>query len=1022
MDSLLVEQSNKGGNCIMSNIELDVARLKHQIKNFKDAAYRNRQNIDTFEVFEDDGNTVNPQLPDFKKFNKSLNLNDFWIGRDKYIWLSFEYTVPSEFLNKELVGVFDFGKTGAGNASAFESLLYINKEIYQAVDSNHKEVFLGSFEKQETINFTFRLWSGLEGGGEKIIQYHQLKTAFISIFERVSDKYAYLLQNCLEAVTLLNDSNLIKYKIYKAIIASYKKVDWTNKNDDEFYTSVDCAYRSLLEALKLIPRNNDVEVGLVGHTHIDLAWLWRYRHTREKGVRSFSTVNRFMDMYDDYKFMHTSPQLYQSIKEDSPELYEKIKGRIKSGKWEPSGAMWVEADCNIPNGESLIRQVYYGKKFFKEEFGVESNYLWLPDVFGYSWALPQILVKSNVDTFVTTKISWNDTNRMPHDTFLWKGIDGTPILTHFISTPEKGLTFATYNGNTDPYAIEGVWGKYKDKLLNNDMLICYGYGDGGGGPSRDMIENIEAIKNIPGLPKVRFTTVEPYLKKLHQSVKDNDEYLSVWSNELYFEFHRGTYTSQAKIKKSNRLLEQLYRDTEIMCSISSILSDDEYPKMNIEKGWKLILKNQFHDIIPGSSIEEVYADSEVDHNEAFRIAMESKETAISKIFEKSEDNYSVINNTGRKRCGIVNVGGNYCYTEIEPFSIGIVKSVDESTESISYDSSVVDSPYYKIIFNEKGQLISIFDKEIDSEILSGVGNVFEIFEDRPKEYDAWELDRSFEQKGCIIDRLTSSELGESNDNFISIKQTYEYNRTTIYQNIIVYTKIKRIDFKTKILWYEKSKLLKVAFPVDVHSLNARYEIQNGSIERPTHRSTSWDEAKFEVLGHSWADLSDENLGVSIINNCKYGYDIHDNVMRLTLLKSAEFPDLNADEGIQEFTYSIYSHGERWNDSQLLDLAFDLNNPLEVIQGKCKFKLSDVLDFADCDVIIDTIKACDDGEGYLIRFHEDKGRKSKYSIKLGDRFDSWCRSNLLETPIENFKKVRIIEGVMKPFEIVSLIVK
>jgi alpha-mannosidase len=1007
----------------MKYCKYDVDRLTNQLNKLEETVYRNRIEIDEFSICEDSGEIVNPSIPSKDKFISKMMINDFWSGRDKYLWIHFDFKVPESFSNKKIVGLFDFGKTGGGNNSAFESLLYVDDKIYQAVDSNHKEVFFSDLKSGQIVSLTFRLWSGLEGGGEKIIQYHQLKTAFISIFEETVDKYKYLLKNSLETINVLDENNLIKYRLYKAVLLSYDEIDWSIPESIQYYKSVERAYSLLEKMLSEIPRNNDVKVGCVGHTHIDLAWLWRYKHTREKGVRSFSTVDRFMESYEDYQFMHTSPQLYQAIKEDSPELFNKIKNRVKENKWEPSGAMWVEADCNIPSGESLVRQVYYGKKFFREEFNSESDYLWLPDVFGYSWALPQILTKAGVKTFVTTKISWNDTNRLPHDTFIWKGIDGSSILTHFITTPEKGQRFSTYNGDTSPFCVQGVWDNYNDKLLNDDLLICYGYGDGGGGPSRAMIENIEAVKKIPGLPEVRNTNVKDYLDKLHKTIKENEDYLATWKNELYFEFHRGTYTSQAKTKKNNRKLENLYRETEILCSLASLSDSFNYPLEQLEMGWKLILLNQFHDIIPGSSIEEVYADTAIDSEKAFSIALKHKKEALDSLITKATSSFSVINNTGRERKSLVQIGSQYLYTQIEPFTTKKISlPLKKGEPVISYMDGRIDSPFYSIELNEMGQLASVFDKKAGREVLTSIGNVFEIFEDRPREYDAWEIDESFERKMQVIDKLISSKVLVNNDCFLKLEQVWSYNKSVITQEMIVYKDIKRIDFKTKVDWNESSKLLKVLFPVDVFSLTARYEIQHGSIERPTHQSTSWDTARYEVLAHSWADLSEAGFGVSLINDCKYGYDIKDNSMRLSLLKSAEYPDCRADKGIQEFTYALYSHSERWNESELLELSFDLNNPLEVIEGEFKINPAKQLDFSKCDVSIDAFKLCDNKDGYILRMHEDKGKRNNISLTLGSSFKCWAKSSLMEEPLEDFNYSKDINLQLKPFELLTLIIK
>lgn len=357
-------------------------------------------------------------------------------------------------------------------------------------------------------------------------------------------------------------------------------------------------------------KHSPVNVYCVGHTHIDMAWLWRLKYTHEKASRSFSTVLRMMEMFPEYIFLQTQPQIYEYIKEDFPEIFEEIRKRVKEGRWEADGGMWVEADCNLTSGESLTRQLLIGSRFLKEEFGKDVEYLWLPDVFGYSWALPQILKKSGIDVFMTTKISWNQFNRMPHDTFHWKGMDGTEVLTHFITTPESwngpDSWFYTYNGLLTAKTVKGVWEAYSEKAMNKDLLISYGYGDGGGGVNRDLLEARRRIDKIPGLPNLKTSTAGDYFRKLKENVENTDQYVNTWDGELYLEYHRGTYTSQAYNKRMNRKMELLYRRAEWMTAMAAMgagsLSLAAQEKLT--KGWKMILTNQFHDIIPGSSIHE----------------------------------------------------------------------------------------------------------------------------------------------------------------------------------------------------------------------------------------------------------------------------------------------------------------------------------------------------------------------------------------------------------------------------------
>ena len=623
-------------------------RIEKHINELSLLRYRDRIAIDEITATQDNVKSINPNPADPDETSFVMKKGEFWSGRDEYLWLSKSLSIPKEWADKDIVGVFDFGTTGIGNNSGFESLCYLNGNPYQGVDTNHKEVFIDSSQAGSQIRLDFRLWSGLEGGGEPTLQYHQYKEAFLAWLDPYTDDLFYTGFNIVETLKVLDENDYYKYELEKLMIKTLQMIDFTNKSSEAFYASVRQADEFLNDRLDQMQKDSKVTVYGVGHTHIDVAWLWRLKHTREKAARSFSTVNRLMERFDEYVFLQTQAQLYDYIMKDFPEIYENIKKRVAEGKWEPSGSMWVEADCNITSGESLVRQILYGKKFFKKEFGYENSFLWLPDVFGYSWAMPQILKKSGIDTFITTKISWNEINRMPYDTFVWRGMDGTEVLTHFITTPDVcgDTKFYTYNGNILPKIVKGIWDNYRDKDLNSELLLSYGYGDGGGGVNRDMLENRRRINKIPGLPVMETANVTDYLKRVHNTIKDenNNGYLHIWDNELYLEFHRGTYTSQAYNKKMNRHLELKYRQAELLQVIAALNKGSfvDYMDEKFEAGWKIILRNQFHDIIPGSSIHEVYEDSREEYEEADGIADEIIQTAFEKMKTQTETEDSII--------------------------------------------------------------------------------------------------------------------------------------------------------------------------------------------------------------------------------------------------------------------------------------------------------------------------------------------------------------------------------------------
>ena len=473
--------------------------------------YRDVTEFGQLPVREDKAGKVNPEPPDDFTGWETLERGDVWKGRDRYLWLHLDVNIPAEWKGKRAVGVFDFGRTGAGNNSGFEAMLYLNGKPYQGVDSNHKEVFFKEELYGTTVSLTFRLWSGLEGGGKPLDQVHELKTAQIGWLDEATDDLYYLSDVILGTIAQLGENDPVRHELLANLDRAMHCIDWSAPGSEEFYFTVAQAAGLLNEKISAMDRHSRVQVYAVGHTHIDTAWLWRLKHTREKCSRSFSTVMRLMELFPEYIFLQTQPQLYAYIKEDFPELYESIRARVAEGRWEADGAMWVEADCNLTSGESLTRQILIGSRFIEEEFGKDVHYLWLPDVFGYSWALPQILKKSGIDMFMTTKISWNQYNRMPHDTFYWKGIDGSSVLTHFITTPtpdaEPGSWFYTYNGELLPKTVKGVWDAYSEKNMNRDLLIAYGFGDGGGGVNRDNLERRRRIDRMPGMPHIQLVIV-----------------------------------------------------------------------------------------------------------------------------------------------------------------------------------------------------------------------------------------------------------------------------------------------------------------------------------------------------------------------------------------------------------------------------------------------------------------------------------------------------------------------------------
>lgn len=979
---------------------------------------------------------------------------DLWGGKDAHGWFKFTVTVPQEF----------DGQTIALNLKTFEEgwdatnpqfIIYVNGETIQGVDINHREVILThNAVAGQVYEIDLHAYAGMLAdklatltGSLVVIDmnsrelYWNLKVP-VDVCKELEKED----KNRIDMITVLNDAvNLIDLRRPKSELYDASVIAANEFLNDKFYGEL-CGHE-------------DVVATCVGHTHIDVAWLWTVAQTREKVARSFSTVLKLMEEYPEYIFMSSQPQLYKMLKEDHPEIYAKVKEKVKEGVWEPEGAMWLEADCNVTSGESLVRQIIHGKKFFKDEFNVDSKILWLPDVFGYSAALPQILKKSDVDYFMTTKIAWNQFNKIPHDTFMWKGIDGTEVLTHFITTTgpgqDKASHFTTYNGHIQPDAVMGAWRRYQDKNLNKDVLISFGWGDGGGGATLEMLENGRRLaKGIPGAPKVKMGTSLDYFKRLEEQVKDNPK-LAKWNGELYLEYHRGTYTSMARNKRDNRKCENMYTAAEKLNSLA-MLEGKAYPQENINTSWETVLLNQFHDIIPGSSIKEVYDVTEVEYKELLekadglinegtkyissKINLENRSVVVNNTlgfersdiatFEVPEDmtNVAVRDENGNEIvCQRIEGNKAIFFAQGVPAngykSYAIVEATKECTDKVSLSKDEAENKFVKIKFDEKGQITSFVHKGQNRELLKNgaVGNAIQAFEDKPMCFDNWDIDIYYKEKMWNVDNVQNIEVAEVGAVRSTLRIERKFLESTIVQNIHVYNDIERVDFETVIDWKERDVLVKTAFPIEINASEATYEIQYGNVTRPTHNNTSWDVAAFEVCGHKWADLSEGDFGVSLLNNCKYGHDIKEGNMRLTLLKSSCDPNPDADKEVHHLTYSIYTHNGDWKEGKTSQKAYELNTPfITSVEEAHHGELPGTLSLAKVNkdnVMIEVIKKAEDSNELVIRMYEFHNKRTDVTLEFLRDIKEIKECNLLERDLEVLSPIgNKVNFTIKPYEI------
>ena len=979
-----------------------------------------------------------------------------WGGRDKHLWFKTTVETPSDYEGKTVVYEVTTGKEGQWDATNPQFLVYINGTIAQGFDVNHRQLVLAEKAKAgEKFDITLYAYSGME---EAVVELN----SSIAVLDRTLEKLYYDIKIPVEVANLLPEDKQ-KSDILNCMTEAVNLIDLRIPFSKEYYSSIIAADEYLQrEFYGKLCKERDIISLCVGHTHIDVAWLWTLAQTREKAVRSFSTVLSLMEQYPEYIFMSSQPQLYQYVKEDHPEIYEQIKQRVKEGRWEPEGAMWLEADCNLTSGESLVRQIMYGKRFFNEEFQVDSKVLWLPDVFGYSAALPQILKKSGVNYFMTTKISWNEYNKMPYDTFMWKGLDGTEVLTHFISTVDynkegKPGNFTTYNGNINATQIMGGWQRYQQKDISNEVMNCFGYGDGGGGATKEMLEAAKRFsKGIPGAPTVKMGKALDYFQGLEKRVKGNKK-LPKWVGELYLEYHRGTYTSMARNKKFNRKTEFLNLEAEMLAVLNREVTGGSYPSEELKECWETTLLNQFHDIIPGSSIKEVYEDSKLQYNHINSVAksiVDKSAAGIAAAVNLSETSVIVFNQLSFERSDVAEfelprgwrdaevyygevvipsqrLGGNKVvfFAQCIPakgyksFTIREVEA-DRAGDTVSKcNAQELENQFFNIKLDAQGNIISIFDKINEREILQEGqrGNVLQAFEDKPHNYDAWDINIYYQEKMWEVDQVESIDIVEAGPVRTTVEIRKKFLNSTIVQKLQLYRDIPRIDFDTYIDWKEKQILLKAAFPVDIHSDKATYEIQYGNVERPTHWNTSWDYARFEVVSHKWADLSEGGYGVSLLNDCKYGHDIKDSVMRLTLLKSSVDPNIDADREEHNFVYSLYPHNGDWKEGKTAQQAYSLNSPFttkveEAHEGKLPASVS-MFSLDKENVIIEVIKKAEDSEDIILRVYEYQNKRSRVQCRAFKAIDKVVECDLLEKEISELQAdENCFSFEIKPYEI------
>lgn len=976
-----------------------------------------------------------------------VSLGEHWGGDDVTGFFRASAIMPEVLEDAQVFLNLSFGG---------EALLSINGVPHQGIDFDRKyanlDRYFSSGEKLELFVEASVRNAPYDSFRDDIRVHHVFEAAEILQIDRtVEDLYYY----CWVIYDVIKASQEPEYIAFleNHLQQALKKIDYRSRDFEVFKSGV-------REAIAYIRKNiyesrafhKNGKVSIIGQSHLDLVYLWSYREFLRKNPRTAMNMVRNLDEFPEFRFSQSQAKMYDELRTKYPKAYEAVQEKIREGSWEPVGAFYVEPDCNLIGGESMIRQIAFGKDYYRREFGNDPEICWIPDVFGCMWTMPQILKKCGVNYLSTIKLAiWNDTNPFPYSQFWWEGPDGSRVLTYFPSTH--------FVSSVEPAKICEAWDKNLQKDITGESIFQFGLADGGGGATRDMVARMSHIRGLPGMPEMEFDT----LSNVFHRIEEKSAALPVWQNELYLETHRGTYTTKGQIKKANRQLEFSLHEAEFFNAVARQFGGESVQKQ-LNSAWEKVMVNQFHDIIPGSHVTEAAEDAMKLYGQAQEEVAKAAEQSLKVITGKIGGNgqIAVFNALSWERDDLVKIavlagksftGVRDCVTgEILPcIPCGEEKEQNqicflaEKVPSMGYklfeliEGEPVEQPeaiqdylaeteQFRLVFDENGEIQSLYDKIYARELVQGApANHFCIFEDRPGKYSAWDIIPSYQEyEYQNASALKQISVVEKNSIRTVVRVVKTILDSTIEQNIVLYEKLHRVDFETHIDWKEREKLLKVAFPVAVHAREASYDLPFGSIQRPTHQSTSWDRAKFEVYGHKWADLSEHDFGVSILTDCKYGYDIRGNVMRLTLLKAPIYPDPFSDLGEHDFCYSLYPHAGQWQEGRTMQAGYQLNMPLWAVvlheNGEAAQKQESWFASGSENIILETVKESFDGTSLVIRAYDAYGQRGKAELYNAFAGNKAVKTNLLEQR-EGEEELEITNHFLRaeygPFEILTV---
>lgn len=765
----------------------------------------------------------------------------------------------------------------------------------------------------------------------------------------------------------------------------------------------------------LAARNGDGQhrIHAIGHAHLDTAWRWPLAETKRKCYRTFSNALRNMERYPEFCFTSSSAQHYEWLRVEQPALYREVLQRIKEQRFFPTGGTWIEPDCNLPSGESLVRQFLLGQRFFRAQFGRYCTEFWNPDVFGYCGQLPQIMRGAGIRHFFTQKLNFNQFNKPQRHTFWWQGIDGSRVMTHFPPAD-------SYGGVCTVAQLDYSVRNYKDLERSNHSLYPFGFGDGGGGPTAGMIERLRRAVDTDGLPKVQYSSPATALAAIEDDARD----LTTHVGEMYFEEHRGTYTTQAENKRLNRLMEVLLHDVELLQAVGT----GKVNAARMESLWRTVLLNQFHDIITGCSLREVHEQSWQQYADCIEVGGGMLDGLLGALAPRQGKNLLTVNTLDRPRREVVDPppgfdGPVVVTAPAMGYSVAPPQAQvdDEAVVTAKGKRIVIENGYLQAIFKQDGSLISLTDKAVGRQLMAEPGNRFVIFDDRPFCYLAWNVDVYHRETRRECPGATSWQVVEAGPLRATVEFEYQITPTsTLRQQVILTATAPYLEFSCEVDWHECEKFLKVEFPTNLNADYATYEVQFGQVRRPTHFNTPYDLAQFEVCAHRWADLSETNHGVALLNDCKYGHSIHGGTLSLSLLRAPLDPDPMADCGHHRFRYALLPHPGTPGQAGVTHFARCFNSPLHLRSSSAAAGELSWFKVDGDEIIIDTVKRAEDSDAIIVRLYESSGCRCSTTLHAAATISSAARCNLLEEddqPIRHSKHTVQLE--LKAFEIVTL---